>query len=221
VARATPRREPGDASAPHAPADGRRHRSDGLRSRQAILTAAAELATVEGLDGLSIGRLAEHVGMSKSGLFAHFGSKEELQIATVDTAREIFDREVTHRAQTSAEGLPRLRAMCAAFLEHLERGVFPGGCFFVSAAVELDAKDGRVADHLREVYAELIDDLATQALKAVELGHIAPTTDVGQLVFELDAMMLGANVAFVFFRDAASLGRARAGIDARLEAAGA
>ncbi len=197
----------------------RRPRSDGLRSRQAILTAAAELATVEGLDGLSIGRLAEHVGMSKSGLYAHFGSKEELQIATVDTARQIFDREVTDRAATAAEGLPRLRATCEAFLDYLERGVFPGGCFFVSAAVELDAKEGRVPDHLREVYAELIDDLVVHALKAVELGQLAPTTDVGQLVFELDALMLCANVASVFFKDRQSPDRARAGIDARLEAA--
>lgn len=197
----------------------RRQRSDGARSRQAILTAAAELATVEGLDGLSIGRLADHVGMSKSGLYAHFGSKEELQIATVDTARRIFDREVTDRAATAAEGLPRLRATCEAFLDHLDRGVFPGGCFFVSAAVELDAKEGRLPDHLREVYAELIDDLVVQAVKAVELGELAATTDIGQLVFELDSLMLGANVAFAFFKDPQALDRARRGIDARVEAA--
>ena len=198
---------------------GRRHRADGLRSRQAILAAAAELATVEGLEGLSIGRLAEHVGMSKSGLYAHFGSKEELQIATVDTAREIWDREVTARAATATEGLTRLRATCEAFLSYLVRGVFPGGCFFVSAAVELDAKDGRVPDHLREVYSELIDDLVTQALKAVEREELAPTTDVGQLVFELDSLMLGANVATVFFKDPQAIERSRKGIDARLAAA--
>jgi AcrR family transcriptional regulator len=198
---------------------GRRHRSDGLRSRQAILAAAAGLATVEGLDGLSIGRLAEHVGMSKSGLYAHFGSKEELQLATVDTAREIFDREVTDRAATATEGLTRLRATCEAFLDYLARGVFPGGCFFVSAAVELDAKEGRVPDHLREVYSELIDDLVTHALRAVERGELAPTTDVGQLVFELDSLMLGANVATVFFKDPQAIERSRKGIDARLEAA--
>jgi len=197
----------------------RRPRSDGLRSRKAILAAAAELATVEGLDGLSIGRLAEHVGMSKSGLYAHFGSKEELQIATVDTAREIFDREVTERAAVEPEGLTRLRATCVAFLDYLVREVFPGGCFFVSAAVELDAKEGRVPDHLREVYSELLDDLVTQALKAVELGEVAPTTDVGQLVFELDSLMLGANVAFAFFKDPFAPERAQAAIDARLEAA--
>ena len=212
-------RRAAETDQPAGAATGRRQRSDGERSRRAILTAAAELATVEGLDGLSIGRLADHVGMSKSGLYAHFGSKEELQIATVDAAREIFDREVTDRAATAAEGLPRLRATCEAFLDHLDRGVFPGGCVFVSAAVELDAKEGRLADHLREVYAEIIDDLVVQAVKAVELGELAATTDVGQLVFELDSLMLGANVAFAFFKDPQALDRARRGIDARVEAA--
>ena len=226
VAKATTRAGTEAAETPARPADGngdrgggRRPRSDGLRSRKAILAAAAELATVEGLEGLSIGRLAEHVGMSKSGLYAHFGSKEELQLATVDTAREIWDREVTERAATATEGLTRLRATCEAFLSYLVRGVFPGGCFFVSAAVELDAKEGRVPDHLREVYSELIDDLVTQALKAVERGELAPTTDVGQLVFELDSLMLGANVAFAFFKDGQAPERARTGIAARLEAA--
>ena len=105
------------------------------------------------------------------------------------------------------------------FLSYLVRGVFPGGCFFVSAAVELDAKEGRLADHVREVYAELIDDLVVQAAKAVELGQLAATTDVGQLVFELDSLMLGANVAFAFFKDPLALDRARKGIDARVDAA--
>jgi AcrR family transcriptional regulator len=228
MTRATPARSPGvgaedtrELQAGPGAADGRRHRADGLRSRQAILAAAAQLATVEGLDGLSIGRLAEHVGMSKSGLYAHFGSKEELQIATVDTARTIFEREVTGRAATSAEGLARLRAICEAYLDYLARGVFPGGCFFLSAAVELDAKEGRVPDHVRHVYAELLDDLVQHALTAVELGELARGTDVGQLIFELDSLMLGATVSFAFFRDAGALDRARTGIDARLEAAGA
>jgi hypothetical protein len=175
-------RRAAETDQPAGAATGRRQRSDGERSRRAILTAAAELATV-------------------------------------DAAREIFDREVTDRAATAAEGLPRLRATCEAFLDHLDRGVVPGGCFFVSAAVELDAKEGRLADHLREVYAEIIDDLVVQAVKAVELGELAATTDVGQLVFELDSLMLGANVAVAFFKDPQALDRARRGIDARVEAA--
>src|SRR4029453_7723185 len=102
----------------------RRRRSDGERSRGPILRAAARLATVEGLDGLTIGRLASETGMSKSGLFAHFGSKEELQLATIDTAEEIFEGEVL-RPALEAEGLARLRALCERFLSHVDRKVFP------------------------------------------------------------------------------------------------
>jgi AcrR family transcriptional regulator len=120
----------------------RRQRSDGLRSRAAILREAARLATVEGIEGLSIGDLAEAVGMSKSGLFAHFRSKEELQLATIETADTIFQAEVVDPALTIGPGLGRLRALCEAFLLHLENGVFPGGCFFASVAAEIDTHPG-------------------------------------------------------------------------------
>src|SRR3954451_8462415 len=110
----------------------RKRRSDGVRSRNAILREAAQLATVEGLAGLSIARLADAVGMSKSGLFAHFGSKEELQLATIDTASEIFTEQVIAPALTAAGGLERLRALAERFLIHVEENVFPGGCFFAS-----------------------------------------------------------------------------------------
>src|SRR5215208_3833034 len=109
---------------------GRKTRSDGERSRKAILDAAGQLATVEGLEGLTIGRLADHIGMSKSGLYAHFGSKEELQLATVGAAEEVFDYEVLLPAQQAEPGLPRLDAYCEHFISHVQRSVFPGGCFF-------------------------------------------------------------------------------------------
>src|SRR3954452_9937414 len=111
----------------------RRRRPDGERSRTAILHEAARLATVEGLDGLSISRLADAVGMSKSGLFAHFGSKEELQLATIQAASAIFDEQVIEPARETPAGPARLRAYIARFLDHVAEGVFPGGCFFVSA----------------------------------------------------------------------------------------
>src|SRR6058998_744894 len=133
--------DPADRSAPRAP---RRRRSDGERSRAAILREAARLATVEGLDGLSLARLAAAVGMSKSGLFAHFGSKEELQLATIDAASAIFDELVIEPAGEQAAGVPRLRAYVERFLDHLEEGVFPGGCFFVSAMNELGTHPGPV-----------------------------------------------------------------------------
>src|SRR5215468_4179777 len=104
----------------------RRQRSDGARSRRTILRAAASLATVDGLEGISIGNLAAHIGMSKSGLYAHFGSKEELQLATVDTAREIFDAEVLAPIAGIDDPLERLKALCNSFLDHVERRVFPG-----------------------------------------------------------------------------------------------
>lgn len=104
----------------------RRRRADGERSRRAILGAATRLASVEGLEGLSIGRLAEHTGMSKSGLYAHFGSKEELQLATIDEASDVFDREIIAPAMAEPAGRARLTALCDGFLDHLERRVFPG-----------------------------------------------------------------------------------------------
>jgi AcrR family transcriptional regulator len=197
--------------------DGRRHRADGERSRQAILAAAAELATIEGLDGLSIARLAEHVGMSKSGVFAHFRSKEELQLATVDAAREIYDREVSEPALQAPEGLPRLEAALEAFLVHLERRVFPAGCFFLSAASELEVKHGPVRDHLRAHYAELLDGFAETVRQAQERGELDPEADTQQIVFELDSFLIGANIALFFFGDESATDRARAALRGTLE----
>jgi AcrR family transcriptional regulator len=196
--------------------DGRRTRADGARSRQAILSAATELATVEGLDGLSIARLAEHVGMSKSGLFAHFRSKEDLQIATIDAAAEMFEREVWQPGRAAPAGRRRVLSVCEAFLSYLERAVFPGGCFFVAAAAELDAKAGPVRDHLRDVYARMLEALADVVREAQAMGEIDVTEDVVQLTYELDSLMLGANFAYVFFRDPAALDRARLAIRQRL-----
>jgi AcrR family transcriptional regulator len=207
--------------APDAKPDGRRHRADGARSRRAILNAATELATVEGLDGLSIARLAEHAGMSKSGLFAHFRSKEDLQVATIDAAAEMFDREVTQPGMAAPVGLRRVHSLCAAFLTYLERAIFPGGCFFVAAAAELDAKPGPVRDHLRTVYSRILEGLAGVIREARDLGEIDATEDVAQLTFELDSLMLGANFAYVFFGDPAALDRARLAIERRLARAAA
>src|SRR5262245_11820555 len=104
------------------------HSSKGETSRATILLAAARLATTRGLDGLSIGDLAAEVGMSKSGLYAHFKSKEELELATIATAAEIFDREVLQPVTSVPAGIKRLKALANSFLSHLERRVFPGGC---------------------------------------------------------------------------------------------
>src|SRR3954447_13859208 len=120
----------------------RRRRSDGEQSRAAILDAAARLATVEGIEGLSIGRLADEVGMSKSGLFAHFGSKEDLQLATVETARAIFAAQVTAPAATAPTASERLRRLIDGYLRYTQVDTFPGGCFFASVLAEVSMRPG-------------------------------------------------------------------------------
>jgi AcrR family transcriptional regulator len=197
----------------------RRQRSDGLRSREAILREAARLATVEGIEGLSVGDLAGAVGMSKSGLFAHFRSKEELQLATIETADSIFRAEVVDPALAIGPGLGRLRALCEAFLRHLADGIFPGGCFFASVAAEIDTHPGPVRDRALALVADWFDQLETAVRSAQAEGTVDASEDATQLAFELDAYLLLANAQFVATGDPEALGRARNAIDRRLAAA--
>jgi AcrR family transcriptional regulator len=194
----------------------RRRRSDGERSRKAILREAAQLATVEGLDGLSIARLAEAVGMSKSGLFAHFGSKEELQLATVATASELFDEIVIDPALAAPTGIERLRALCENYLRHVERSVYPGGCFFASAAAELDTRMGPVRDLAIEVVGGWLEQQRKAVRDAQAEGAIDPTEDPDQLAFELEAYLMAANQMFVISQDPAPIEQARRAIEWRL-----
>ena len=137
----------------------RKPRADGERCRHAILDASARLATVEGLNGLSIGGLADHTGMSKSGLYAHFKSKEELQLATIETAAGVFDAEVVEPGSAAPAGLFQALGALEEFLGHLERGVFPGGCFFASVAAEIDTRPGPVRDRIFEVIEDWVGAL--------------------------------------------------------------
>jgi AcrR family transcriptional regulator len=194
----------------------RRRRSDGERSRSAILNEAAKLATVEGLSGLSIARLADAVGMSKSGLFAHFGSKEELQLATIERASEIFAADVVDPALTEPTGIGRLRALAERFLDHVERQVFPGGCFFASVATEMDTHPGPVRDRAFEFVEYWTGHVVAAVRAAQDEGAVDASEDVEQLAFELDAYLLLANAAFVISGDRAPLDRARRAIDRRL-----
>ncbi|HEV7772240.1 MAG TPA: TetR/AcrR family transcriptional regulator [Conexibacter sp.] len=197
----------------------RRRRSDGERSRKAILREAAQLATVEGLDGLSIARLAEAVGMSKSGLFAHFGSKEELQLATVATASELFDEIVINPALGAPTGIERLRALCENYLRHVEDSVYPGGCFFASAAAELDTRLGPVRDLAIEVVGDWLEQQRKAVRDAQAEGAIDPSEDPEQLAFELEAYLMAANQMFVISQDPAPIEQARRAIARRLLAA--
>ena len=193
----------------------RKRRSDGERSRAAILDAATRLATVEGLDGLSIGRLAEHTGMSKSGLYAHFGSKEELQLATIDAASEIFVREVIEPARAT-EGIARVEALADAFLSYIERGVFAGGCFFRAAQAEYDTNPGLVRDKVREAHGSWLRYLEQQVRGAQERGEITASEEPAQLAFEIYAMLETADSMYQLNDDPAALERGRSGIRALL-----
>jgi AcrR family transcriptional regulator len=191
----------------------RRVRADGQRSRDAILDAAARLATVEGLEGLSIGNLAKHTGMSKSGLYAHFTSKEQLQLATIDRAVEIFDAEVVAPAHLHGEGLPLLWALCDEFLGHLERGVYPGGCFFAALSAEFDTRPGPVKDRLAAVLQDWMGELVSAARQAVDRGELVRSSDVDQIGFELDALLFMGHATYIMYGDPAMLVRARRGIE--------
>ncbi len=193
-------------------------RSDGQRTRERILTAAARLATVEGIDGLSIGRLAEHLEMSKSGLFAHFGSKEELQLATIAQAERIFEDDVLAYALAQPEGLARLEAISEGFLSHVARRVFPGGCFFASVGAELDARPGPVHDRIVEVARNWMGLLVGSVEDAQRLGQIDPTLDSHQLAFELDAFLALGNSLFLLRGDEA-IERSRRALHERLDRA--
>ena len=185
----------------------------GQRTRAGILQHAVDLASLEGLEGLTIGRLAEELKMSKSGLFAHFGSKEELQLATIETADEIFRTEVVGVAHTAPPGIARVRALCEAFLAHLERGVFPGGCFFASVAAEIDTHPGPVRDRALATVAAWHSEIETAVEQAQQEGTIDSREDAGQIAFELDAYLLLANAQYVAAADPTTLDRARRAID--------
>jgi AcrR family transcriptional regulator len=190
----------------------------GRRTRESILQAAVDLASVEGLDGLTIGRLATELGMSKSGLFAHFGSKEELQLATIEAASEIYVREVIAPAREAERGLPRLVALMDHWLDYLRREVFKGGCFFDAVRSEYDSRrPGPVRDAIAKDFQSWKDLVANRVRAAQAAGHLDPHADPEQVAFELDALGGAANVWFQLDHDEAAFERARRAIHARLE----
>src|SRR4051812_46434953 len=145
--------------------DGRIRRGD--RTRRLVLRRAVDVASVDGLEGLSLGRLATELELSKSGVFALFGSKEELQLATIDAALTIFRSHVVTPARAAAPGLPRLRAVCEKWLDYSEQRVFPGGCFFSNVGAEFDARPGRVHDAVAAAsgsFAAFIRETAEEAV---------------------------------------------------------
>jgi AcrR family transcriptional regulator len=198
----------------------RRRRSDGERSRGAILGEATRLATVEGIEGLSIGRLAEAVGMSKSGVYAHFGSKEELQLATVEAAESLFARHVIAPAVDAPTALGRLRLLAERYLDYVATETYPGGCFFASALCEMDMQPGPVRDRLVALHEDWRARLEAAVRDAQHERAIDPAEDAAQLAFEIEAVLLLANVQYVVARAPEPIERARRAIDGWLAPAG-
>ncbi|UXY22523.1 TetR/AcrR family transcriptional regulator [Streptomyces cynarae] len=200
--------------------DGRVER--GNRTRQLVLRRTVDIASVEGLDALSVGRIATELQLSKSGVFALFGSKQELQLATVREASRIYVEQVVRPAADTPVGLSRLWRLCELWLDYSEGRVFPGGCFFYGVIAEYDARSGPVHDavlraqrdwtaHIERTITEARDD--TRELRA--------DTDAPQLAFELIALMETANVVSVLHDDGTAYRRARIAIVSRLRAAAA
>jgi AcrR family transcriptional regulator len=170
----------------------RRPQARGARARLAILETAMNRATVDGLDGLSLGQLAGHLGVSKAGLFAHFANKEELQLATIDYARDRFAAAVVEPALTEQSRLRRLWRAHESKLEWIAAPDPPGGCFFINAQFEFSARPGVVHDRIADVVAEWLDLLARLAASAVRAGELRAGTDARSLAFELDSFQVAA-----------------------------
>jgi AcrR family transcriptional regulator len=191
-------------------------RPAGVRTRAAILREAVSLATIHGLEGLSIGNLAAALGMSKSGLYAHFGSKQELQLATVEEAERIFHAEVIEPGLAAPEGAAQLAALCEGFFEHLERRTFPGGCFFAGAVLEMGARPGPVNERVAAFQRSFAGLVRTIVARSQELGQLPGDEDADQLTFELNGIILAANTNFVLYQDPRALDVARQVVRRRL-----
>jgi AcrR family transcriptional regulator len=189
----------------------------GQRTRNSILETAAALATEEGLEPLSIGRLAEATAMSKSGLFAHFGSKEELQLATVDYAATLFVGEVIDPVRSAPKGLARIWALCDHMVGYSERQVFPGGCFFAATSFEFNNRPGPVRDRIEKMIRSWLSYLEHAVEQAQEAGELDPNASAREVAFQLDAFAQASNAQYQLFRDPQVFDDARRAIQERLE----
>jgi AcrR family transcriptional regulator len=175
------------------------------------------LATVDGLEGLSIGNLAGALDMSKSGVYAHFGSKQDLQLATVDEAERIFQTGVIEPAAAAPAGLAQLVALCDAFFDYLERRTFPGGCFFAGAVLEMGTRPGPVNERVAAFQMGFTALIRRFIVTALEQHELPADEDPDGLTFEISGMILAANSNFVMRQDPAALKMAKAIVRRRLE----
>jgi AcrR family transcriptional regulator len=194
----------------------RKQRADGERTREAIVSEAVKLATLDGLEGLSIGNLASALDMSKSGVYAHFDSKQDLQLATVDEAARIFEAEVIEPARGAPPGLAQVVALCDAFFGYLERRTFPGGCFFAGAVLEMGTRPGPVNERIGKFQATLTALIRQFIVTALEQHELPDDEDPDGLTFEISGMILAANSNFVLRQDLAALVMAKSVVRRRL-----
>jgi AcrR family transcriptional regulator len=190
----------------------------GERTRESVLHAAVHLASVEGLEGLTIGRLADELKMSKSGLFAHFGSKEDLQLATVEMARQIFTEYVIRPALAKPEGMPRLWALCDNWLAHVEKRIFRGGCFFTAASFEFDSRPGPVRDRIVDAMRKWLNTLSQAIEGAQKAGHMQKQVDPPRFAFEMYSLAIGAHWGYQLLGDNQALRDVRSTIMGRITA---
>ena len=192
------------------------HTDQATKTRRDILQVAVDIASAEGLEGLSIGRLATELEMSKTGIFSHFGSKEQLQLATVEAAKEIFLEQVAQPPLKSPQGVPRLKAMLEHWLGYVERIVFRGGCFFAAASAEFDSRPGRVRNRIAELTKAWMLALQEEIRFAQRQKEISDSVNPEQLAFELHAYVQEANWAFKLFNDKSAFLLARRAITQRI-----
>ncbi|NJQ00039.1 TetR/AcrR family transcriptional regulator [Streptomyces zingiberis] len=194
----------------------RRSAAEAQATRGRILSRAAEIASEEGLDGITIGRLAEALEMSKSGVHKHFGTKESLQISTLDKAFVDFWHRVVEPALAEPPGLRRLRAVCANSVDYLETPLLPGGCLMTAALTEYDGRPGRVRDAVAEVWSRWQEQLRADLTTAVENAELPDGFDVDQALFEIIAAGLALNAAMQLQHDRSAAARARLAIERAL-----
>jgi AcrR family transcriptional regulator len=188
----------------------RRSAADVASSRARVVDAAVELASVEGLEGITIGRLADRLAMSKSGLVGRFGDKEALQRAVLAAAIERFTEAVWRPAEHAAPGLARLEAIVDAWIDHLRDGVFPGGCFVTTASVEYDARPGPLRDDVATAVRRWLAVLEAELRRARDTGDIPPDRNPADIAFELHSLASGGSVAGRLLDDGAALERTHA-----------
>jgi AcrR family transcriptional regulator len=196
----------------------RYHTDQATKTRREILQVAVDVASAEGLEGLSIGRLAAELKMSKTGIFSHFGSKEQLQLATVEIAKQIFVERVVQAALQSPRGVSRLKAMLDNWLGYVEKIVFRGGCFFAAASAEFDSRPGAVRDQIAELTKAWMVGLQEEIAFAQSKKEILASIKPAQLAFELHAYVQEANWAFKLFNDKSAFLLARRAIADRIAA---